>query len=144
MATTPNAPARLPRPRLLGRLLRIVLGAILLYFFLNIVFAVPWQARDFLAAQAGWRIPGGTWWVGAILCLLALPIVINSGFSRRWGGWPRVAFLFLVAGAILWDWLAFGAFWAWPLAALVLLLVSYVLAHSGVSFLVAGFAATPG
>jgi small-conductance mechanosensitive channel len=144
MAAGPDAPAPLPRPRLIGRLVRFVLGAILLYFFVNILVVIPWQARDFLARQTGWRVPGGAWWIAAILCFLALPTIINSGFSRDWDGWPQVAFLVLAGGAIAWDWLAYGALWAWPLALLVLMLVTYVFAHAGVSYLVAAFAATPG
>jgi hypothetical protein len=144
MAASPNAPTPLPKPGLIGRLVRLVLGGLLLYFLLNIVVVIPWRARDFLAAQTAWNVPGGAWWIAAIVCFLALPIVINSGFGRHWGGWPRVAFLFLAAGAILWDWLAYGAFWAWPLAGLVFLLIAYVFAHAGISYLVAAFAATPG
>ena len=135
---------QLPQPRRIGRTIRILLGAILLYFFFNLVAQISTHGRDFLATRPGWSIPAGGWWVGAILCFFALPLIINSGFSRHWGAWPQLAFLMLAGGAALWDWLAHGSFWAWPLASLVLLLVGYVLAHAGISYLVAGLAATPG
>jgi hypothetical protein len=144
MPADPNASVALPRPRLIGRLVRLVLGAILLYFFVKLLIAIPTQAHGFLATQAGWRIPGGDWWLVAIGCLFALPLLINSGFGRRWGNWPRIALLALAGVAALADWLVYGAFWAWPLAALVFLLIAYVLFHAGISYLVAAFAATPG
>ena len=139
-----DSTSQLPQPRLIGRSIRIFFGAILLFFFLNLLVDISFHANGFLVTRPGWSIPGGGWWVAGILCFLALPIVINSGFGRRWGGWPRMVFLFLAAGAILWDRLAYGALWAPPLAILVLLLVAYVLFHAGISYLVAGFAATPG
>lgn len=144
MATEPNASTPLPRPLWIGRWVRIVLGGVLLYFLVNILLVIPWQAHDFLATQTGWCVPGGDWWLAALACVWALPTIINSGFSRVWGGWPRVAFLVLAGGATAWDWLAYGAFWARPLALLVFVLFMYVFAHAGVSYLVAGFAATPG
>jgi hypothetical protein len=140
MNTTPQ----LPKPRLVGRSIRILLGAVLLFFFFNLLVEISSHGRGFLATRPGWGVPGGGWWVAVILCFFVLPRLINSGFDRHWGAWPRLAFLILAGGAALWDWLAYGSFWAWPVASLVLLLVGYVLAHAGISYLVAGFAATPG
>ena len=124
--------------------MRLLLAATLFYFLTKILVEVFSQPQGFLASQRGWSVPGGTWWVGAIACFLALSVVVNSGFSRHWGAWPQAAFLFLAAGAIVWDRQAYGSLWAMPLAFLVLLLITYVLAHAGISFLVAAFAATPG
>lgn len=139
-----NASVALPRPRLIGRLVRLVLGAILLYFLAKLLVVIPAQASGFLAAQTGWRVPGGDWWLVALGCFFALPLLINTGFDRHWGGRPRIVFLVLAGGAALVDWLVYGVFWAWPLAALVFLLIAYVFFHSGISCLVAAFAATPG
>ena len=129
-----------PAPRVIGRTLRIVVGAAFLYFFVQLIR----QAPQILAARSGWNIPRGNWWLGAILCILALPMVFNTGFGRRWGRWPQVVYLLLLCGAALWDWLAYRSLWAPPLGSVVLLLFLYVFAHVGLSFLVAGVAATPG
>ena len=56
----------------------------------------------------------------------------------------RGGYLVLAGLAILWDRIAHDGLWAAPLAWLVLLLILYIFGHSGVSFLVAGVAATPG
>jgi len=129
-----------PAPRVIGRTVRIVVGAAFLYFFVEFIR----QAPQILALRSGWNIPRGNWWVGAILCILALPMLVNTGFSRRWGRWPQVVYLLLLCGAALCDWLAYGSLWAPPLGFIVLLLFLYVFAHVGLSFLVAGVAATPG
>jgi hypothetical protein len=129
-----------PAPRVIGRTLRIVVGAAFLYFFVGLIR----QAPLIVAARSGWSVPRGGWWVVAILCILTLPMVVNTGFGRRWGRWPQVIYVLLLFGAALWDWLAYGSLWAPPLGFVVLLLFLYVFAHVGLSFLVAGIAATPG
>lgn len=144
MSSSTNPPVSLPKPRLVGRLVRLVLGVLLVFFFVELVTAVSSPGSAFLLPQTGWNVPGGDWWIAAAICFFVLPVVINSGFGRRWGGWPRMVFLALAAGATLWDWLAYGSLWAPPLAVLILLLVAYVLAHAGISYLVAAVAATPG
>src|SRR5215472_8783052 len=133
-------PEVLPAPRVIGRTVRIVISAVLLYSFVGLLR----QAPDILAARSGWSIPRGSWWVGAIVFILALPMVFNTGFGRRWGRWPQLVYVLLLCGAALWDWLAYGSLWAPPLGFIVLLLFLYVFGHTGLSFLVAGVAATPG
>ncbi len=144
MAIEQKASSDDPKPRLIGRLVRIVLGAVLLYFVANIILQISAKPAGFLAARAGWSVPAGNWWFGALVCLFALPTVVNGGFGGRWGEWVVVAYLLLAGGAIVWDRIAYGGLWAAPLAWLVLALILYVLAHSGTSFLVAGIAASPG
>jgi hypothetical protein len=69
---------------------------------------------------------------------------VNRVFGGKWGEWVRGVYLALIGGAILWDRMAHGGLWGPPLAWLVLLLILFLLALGGVSFLVAGAAATPG
>jgi hypothetical protein len=130
----------LPAPHVIGRTVRIVVGAVLLYFFVEFIR----QAPHILAARSGWSVPRGSWWVGAILFILALPWVVNTGFGRRWGAWPQLIYVLLLCGAALWDLLAYGSLWAPPLGSVVLLLFLYMFGHAGLSFLIAGVAATPG
>ena len=136
----PDSSVVLPAPRVIGRTLRILVGAVLLYFFVELIR----QAPHIVAARSGWSIPRGSWWVGAIVCIVALPSIVNSGLGRRWGAWPQVIYVLLLCGAALWDLLAYGSLWAPPLGSLVLLLFLYVFGHAGLSFLIGGVAATPG
>lgn len=144
MATEDKVSENLPRPGPIGRLVRILLGFVLLYFFANIVIQISAKPGGFLAARTGWRIPGGDWWVAALACAFVLPRLVNSGFGSKWGEWVRGVYLAFIGAAILWDRTAHDGLWAAPLAWLVLLLILYVFAHASVSFLVAGVAATPG
>lgn len=144
MPAGPNASGALPRPRLIGRLTRLVLGVILLYFFARVLISIPSQARGFLATQTGWHVPGGDWWLVALGCLFGLRLLIDRGFDRQWGNRSQIAFLVLAGVAALADWLVYGAFWAWPLALLVFLLIACVIFYASISYLVAAFAATPG
>jgi hypothetical protein len=144
MVSGDKALGRLPKPRVIGRSIRIVSGAALLYFFTNGLLQVLAVPHGFAATRVGWRVPGGDWWVAALACVLALPKLVNTGFGVRWGQWPRIIFLLSAGVAVAWDWTVYGGFWAAPLAWLVLLLVFYILGHAGISFLVAGVAGTPG
>ena len=98
MTTKVHTAGVLPAPRGIGRVVRIVVGVVLLYFFAELIREAP----SILAARSGWSIPRGGWWVGAVVCFFALPGVVNDGFGRRWGAWPQVIYVFLLAGAVLW------------------------------------------
>lgn len=124
--------------------MRVLIGAGLLFLFVNVLRTALFQASGYFEAEPGWRFPGGDWWFVALACVVALPTLLNSGFGVRWGQWPRIVILLLAGAAAAWDWTVYGGFWAAPLAWLVLLLFFYILGHAGISFLVAGVAATPG
>jgi hypothetical protein len=140
MPAAPKISAALPTPRTIGRTLRILLGIFLLYSFVQALR----HAGAFLAPRADGSVPGGSWWLAAIFCLLALPVVIDSGFGRRWGGWSQAGFLLLLGAVAAWSYAARGILWAMPVSLLVLVLLLYVFAHLGISLVVAGVAATPG
>ena len=123
--------------------MRFFLGALLLFFLAQLLFSLP-HAQGFLRARPGWTTPQGTWWVAAIICFLALGLVVNHGFSRHWGAWPQRVFVCLAVAAIAWDRVAYASLWAAPLAILFFLLVGYVLAHAGLSYVAAALTATPG
>lgn len=129
-----------PRPGLIGRAVRLLLGVLLLVFFTNLLR----QAPSFLAPQKGWRVPGGDWWIVALACFWVFSGVLNDAFARRWGRWPQLIYLAMVGAAVAWDRTAYGVLWAVPLGSLVLVLVLYVLGQAGLSFLIAGAAAAPG
>lgn len=139
MAAIPHGNEHLPRPGPIGRTVRFVVGGFLIYFFVGILR----QAPGFLARQSGWRLPGGDWWFAGLICLFALPRMLKSGFDLDWKR-LFLALLALAAAAFIADRLAYGALWAWPLGLVVLLLILFVIGYGGLSFLAAGFVATPG
>lgn len=139
MASAP-ASTNLPVPRALGRTARVLLAALLLSFLFQLLRSAP----QFLASRPGWSLPGGGWWLAAILCLLGLPTVVNSGFGWRWGQRLQAIYLLLLLLAMAGDWIIYGRLWALPVSTLLLVLMGYVAAHLGLSLLTAGVAATPG
>jgi hypothetical protein len=140
MASRSDNSENLPRPGAIGRVARLFFGVIFLFFFAQLLR----QAPGFLAAPKGWHIPGGDWWVVAIGCFLALSGVVNDGFGRKWRRWPQWIYFALVVAAVGLDLIVYKVPWAPPLAFLALLLILYVLGHSGISFLIAAAAAAPG
>lgn len=76
----------------------------------------------------------------AVACFIYLPRIFKNGCQRQWGAWPQAVALRLAAAA-LWDWSAYHALWALPLALLALALILFFLAYAGVAFLAAGAAA---
>lgn len=130
----------LPRPGILGRGVRFVVGAVLLLLIVSILRG----SHGFIARATGWRLPGGDWWVVAVAGFVYLPRIFRNGFQRRWGAKPQAAALAALAAAAVWDRAAYHALWAPPLAILVLALIVFFLVYAGVAFLAAGAAATPG
>ena len=131
-----NQTIALPRPGWLGRGIRLVGAAVILYFFAQIV--------------VGYRLGGSPsprdpmFWVALVFIPLALPEIVNLGFNLHWGRWPRYAFLalLLLGGAL--DLLR-GAGVPGPAFGLVLFATTaYVLGHLGLSLLVSAIDATPG
>jgi len=51
-----------PARRVIGRTVRVVVGAVLLYLFVGLIR----QAPQILAARRGWSVPKRSWWAGAL------------------------------------------------------------------------------
>ncbi len=128
----------LPKPGLIGRGIRLLLGAWLLSFTYQLAREGPAGLLD-TTAPAHW-----TWWVGVIIGLAVTPYVINIGFTRNWKHWPRVAVLATAGVLIVIDLMAYGTWWAPPLGAFALLWMVYWSGHLGLSFVLSSLIATPG
>ena len=140
MATTDlklDEPGSLPRPGPVGRLVRIGLAILCLWYVYGLI-----QVSGNLFAADGSIRP--VIWKGIIFGLFLVSYVVNIGFSRAWKKWPAVvsvAALAIIAGAgyamagtIETNLLA-RSIWIWEL---------YVFSHLGLAFLVAGLISTPG
>lgn len=140
MATTDlklNEPGLLPRPGPLGRLSRLGMGMLCLWYVVGLLLV----SDSLLAADGNIRT---VIWNGIFIGFVLVSYVVNIGFSRAWKKWPAVvsaavltiiaAAGFTTAGTIETDLLA-RSIWIWEL---------YVFSHLGVAFTIAAVIATPG
>jgi hypothetical protein len=130
-------PGSLPKPGPIGRMVRIVFGCVLLYFFIETIT----NFGNFI----GLKIPTNpSMWLGVALSIYFLAYVVNVGFNITWGHWLQ---LILIAAAVVtvgFDLLFYQSFWGPPLGLLIVALLVYVTGHLGLSFVLAGILATPG
>jgi len=127
----------LPKPGLVGRMVRLVFGVLCLYYVYSL-----WGARfNLLSSTGGIHL---LLWNGIIPGLFLVSYVINIGFSRAWKKWPAIisAIILLITAGVGYtqsgqvDTMALArALWIWEL---------YVFSHLGLSFIVAAILATPG
>ncbi|MCZ6874338.1 MAG: hypothetical protein O7G88_12550 [bacterium] len=127
----------LHRPGILGRGVRLAMGIALLVLGIETLLA----PTDWISASAP-RTPA--MWLGAAICFHLLWGVPDKGFQRAWGRWPQLITICLAILAIAYNLVRTGSWWGQPLGALVFVLIVYVTAHLGLSFVVASFLAHPG
>ena len=140
MATTDlklDEPGSLPRPGLVGRLVRFGFGMLCLshvYWLL--------QVSDNLIDEGG-QIRS-ILWNGIVIGLFLISYVINIGFSRAWKKWPAIVSVIVFVLIAAYGYLTVGtaetgllaqALWVWEF---------YVFAHLGIAFVIAAIIGTPG
>ena len=135
-ATTFVQPGTLPRPRLIGLSVRLVLGLVCCSS------ALFYGTHPDYLFRPG--LPPLLLFVGPAFAVWVLPPVVNLGFGRSWRNRPRLVVLVLGLGATVIDLLVYEQLWAPPLAALVYGTTVYTLAHLGLSFVLATLLGTPG
>ncbi len=140
MATTDlklDEPGTLLKPGLVGRLARLVFGALCLWHVSGLV-----QVSGSL--MTGDRHIQSLVWNGVLPGLILVSYVINIGYSRAWKKWPAVvsaATLAIIAGAgyalegTIETKLLARSIWVWEL---------YVFSHLGLAFVIAALIRTPG
>ena len=140
MATTDlklDEPGSLPSPGPVGRLVRLALGILCLWY----VYGLIQVSGNLIAADGSIRL---VIWNGIMIGLFLISYVVNIGFSRAWKKWPAVVSAtalaiiagvgYAMAGTIETKLLARGI-WIWEL---------YVFSHLGLAFIIAGVIGTPG
>ena len=140
MATTDlklDEPGSLPRPRVIGRVVRLGLGALCL----TQVYGLIQVSDNLIDADGNIR---SVVWNGIVIGLFLISYVVNIGFSRAWKKWPAIvsggAFLaiaaygYLTAGTIETGLLARSS-WAWEF---------YVFSHLASAFVLSAVIGTPG
>jgi hypothetical protein len=140
MATTDlkfDETGTLPRPGLIGRLVRLAYGVLCLWYVDSLIQMYP----NLLAADG--RI-GAAVWIGVFPGLFLISYVVNIGYSRAWKKWPAIvsaasfigiaSYGYLAEGAVETDALA-RAIWGWEL---------YLFVHLGMAYVLAAIIRTPG
>ncbi len=128
----------LPRPLVIGRIVRFALGVWLLYVLYQLIVYGPSILVDHTPPNH-W-----TWWLTAALGIMVTPYVVNIGFSRNWKHWPRVAVVVTAGVLVGVDLFFYGTWWALPLGAFALVWFIYWTTHFGFSLLLSALIATPG
>jgi len=140
MATTDlklDEPGTLPRPGPVGRLARLLFGAMCL-----------WHVYGLIMIAGGIVSPTGNIrsmiWNGVILGLFLVSYVVNIGYSRSWKTWPAIVSATVFAAVALVGYLISGTVETVMLARLLWSWELYVFAHLGLAFLLAATIGTPG
>jgi hypothetical protein len=130
-------PGSLPKPGPIGRIVRIISGCALLYFFI--------VTMTNFGNYVGLTVPKyPLMWLGVALSLYFLAYVVNVGFTITWGRRLQLILVSAAMATVMLDLLIYRSFWGPPLGLLVFVLLAYVTGHLGVSFILAGILATPG
>jgi hypothetical protein len=135
MAVSHDPARELPGPGPIGLTIRVVLGVIAIYAFIDLL--TEWSGflkRDPIESERYYTV--------FTLCLLA--DVFNIGLRRRWRAWPIVVFLVVAAVMGATGYLATGEVWTTPLAAWVFAADVLVFTALVISFPVAIVTRTPG
>ena len=129
-----DQPGTLARPGPIGRSVRLVLGALLLW--------LVWQLAT-RASTPDWYDP--TLWLLVGLGLVLVPYVVNIGFGVNWGAWPRILSAATLLGVASVSYMTATSPEVSPLLlAITNIWMIYIFAHLGASFLLAALLATPG
>ena len=132
-----DEPGTLLRPGPIGRLARLGLGAVCLWY----VYGLIQITGDLLTVEGNIRL---VVWNGLLIGLFLVSYVINIGYSRAWKKWPAAisAVVFATMGGV--SYLAVGSaetiYLAWPIWIWELFLFS----HLGTAFIIASLIGTPG
>ena len=130
-------PGAIPKPGPIGRMVRIISGCALLYFF-----AVTLTNFGNYIGLAVPKHP--LMWLGVALSIYFLAYVVNVGFTITWGRRLQFILVAVAMDTIVLDFSIYQSFWGPPLGLLVFALLAYVTGHLGLSFILAGILATPG
>jgi len=126
-------PGTLLRPKIIGRVVRLLLGILCLYVVSEV--GLNSSVSDLL---------NPSWWFLIGIGLLIITYVVNIGFGISIGTWPRnlsIALFLLAAG---FTYLNSGALTDPTLWLITFFWLIYVYLHLGISFLLSAVLATPG
>ncbi len=131
-------PGTLPKPGLLGRGLRLVLGVIILLSAFSV-------ARNFDQIENAAGLPGSVGlWVLVVVLFFSMRDVIDVGLNVRWG--QKAQLVTLAAGMVFIavDYIFYARFWAPPLSIFFCLWFMLIAIPLGIALTLAAKLGTPG
>ncbi len=127
----------LPKPGPVGRLVRLLFGAVCLYYVYGL-----WRVRGNLITSEGSIEP--LLWNGVIIGLVLISYVVNIGFSRSWRKWPAAVSAAILMSFALTGYLQAGQLETPKLAHAIHIWELYIFSHLGLAFVMAALIGTPG
>lgn len=140
MATTDlklDEPGTLQRPGPVGRLTRLLLGALCVGYVYELVVI----GGDVMTPAGNVR---QAIWNGVIPALFLVSYVVNIGYSRAWKKWPAITSALLLGGIAVAGYAISGTVETPFLGHSIRAWEFYLFTHLGVSFLIAAAIGTPG
>tara|TARA_R110002096_G_scaffold364311_2_gene557404 strand:+ start:12475 stop:13026 length:552 start_codon:yes stop_codon:yes gene_type:complete len=140
MATTDlklDEAGSLPRPGPVGRLVRLALGLLCLWYVMGLID----MSASLITTDGHIR---AVVWNGILIGLFLISYIVNIGFSRAWKKWPALvsAGVFLLVGGV--GYLTEGTVETNLLARTIWVWELYLFSHLGTAFLIAAVLGTPG
>ncbi len=126
----------LPRPGPIGRILRILFGGTLVYFFATVLMRYDPHLP---------LTPPPHNWLTYVVAAIAFYMLGHTAHS--WGLHSRVlqgTWIALALIGLLVDWIWFGRFWGPTIGLAIMILILGTFFYLGISFIVAGLFAAPG
>lgn len=131
-------PGSLPRPGVVGRLVRLVFGV----WLLSALYAMLTSGlKLFSETEAPSSL---SFWLFVLIAFHITPYVVNIGFEKSWRRKPQAFILIIAAILIGVDLLMYGTWWAPPLGIFAWAWLVYFSAHLGLSFVLSTALGTPG
>ena len=136
-----QAPGTFAGPRLLGRLVRLVM-AVIVFQLLFWPYIELWES--YTRVREGWETPRGTWWFPVLLMFFLVPHALNLGLDLRLNWISQAAYPGLLVAAAALNFAFYGSLWGPVLGWFLIISGLLVFGQLTISFLVAAVAATPG
>ncbi len=132
-----DAPGTLIPPGPVGRVVRLLFGALCVWYVIGLV-AVQGSLMD---TQGHVR---ALIWSGIFPGLFLVSYIINIGFSRAWKKWPAIVSAGVFLALAAYGQLSAGSVDTALLARTIWIWLFYLFAHLGLAFLLSALLGTPG
>jgi len=132
-----DEPGSLPRPGTVGRLARLVFGALCVWYVTGLV-----GVQDSVLDKQGHVRE--LIWNGVLPGLVLVSYIINIGFSRAWKKRPAIASAGVFLAVAAFGMLSAGSVETVLLARTIWIWLLYLSTHLGLSFLLSALLGTPG
>jgi hypothetical protein len=140
MATTDlklDEPGSLTKPGPIGRLARLALGVMCLWYVKGLILTSGHFLNDENHVTP-------LIWNGVLIGLFLISYIVNIGFSRKWGKWPAIVSAIVFLALAGFGLLSVGRFETLILAQGIWVWELYLFSHLGIAFMISSLIGTPG